>query len=290
MDSPIAGDALGVEPKIGGAGFTPRKPVPFLALLQDLAASFRTPGFWLYGAWIDTSLRYRSQAFGPVWMIMGTLVFVLVLGSLYSQVLGDTNPVYFGHLAAGYVLWIFMQQLLVQSARLFANNRNMIQNGYVKYADYELRLFVNGLITLAHNLLVVVGVMVVTQIALTSAAWVLFLTVPLLMVTLLGAAFLFSIIGARYPDFFELLQTLLRLGFFITPIIWTVSGVGKGALIGPFLYLNPFYYLIEIVRGPLIYGYVPWIEIGAVTAAAVVVWLLACAVYARAKPYIPLWS
>jgi ABC-type polysaccharide/polyol phosphate export permease len=292
MDSPTPGNAqvLGAEAKQSSARTkTRRRPISVTELIRDVIASLRTPGFWLYGAWIDTSLRYRSQALGPMWMIAGTLVFVLVLGTLYSQVFSTQNPLYYAHLATGYVCWIFMQQLLVKSARLYSHNRNMIQNGYVKYADYVLRLFSAQLINFVHNLLVVAGVLLVTQVPLTSAAWILLLTVPLLMVTLLGACFLIAVIGARYPDFGELLQTTLRLAFFVTPIIWYPGAVGKGAIIGPFLYLNPFYYLIEIVRAPLVYGHVPWLEIGVVAATTVIIWALASDVYARAKPYIPLW-
>ena len=258
-------------------------------LIRDVVASLRTPGFWLYGAWIQTSVRYRSQALGAFWMVAGTVAFVTLLGTLYSQILGGDNPYYFGHLAAGYVFWIFMQQLLVKSSRLFQQNGSMIQNGYVNYADYVLREFMVQLINLAYNLIVIIGAMVVTQILPTPAIMALFLTVPLLMLMILGACFFFSVLGARYPDFGEFLQTLMRLAFFLTPIIWSVGTTGKGGAIGPFIYLNPFYYMIEIVRGPLIYGVVPWFEIGVVALLALVAWALACAAYRRAKPYIPLW-
>ena len=105
---------------------------------------------------------------------------------------------------------------------------------------------------------------------------------------MVGACLLLSVVAARYPDIAELTQTLLRLFFFITPIIW-MPGAGKGAAIGAFIYANPFYYLLEIVRGPLVYGQVPWFEIGVVAAAVPIIWLAAALAYARAKPYVPLW-
>jgi ABC-type polysaccharide/polyol phosphate export permease len=58
---------------------------------------------------------------------------------------------------------------------------------------------------------------------------------------------------------------------------------------GAFLYANPFYYLIEVVRGPLVYNQVPWLEIGVVAAAVPLIWLITAVVYARAKPFIPMW-
>ncbi len=266
-----------------------RRSLPVSILLRDLADSMRAPGFWLYGAWIDTNIQYRSQALGAFWMVASTIVFVGVLGTLYSQVLNIGDDRYYAHLATGYVLWSFIQMGLTKSGRIYSKERSMIQNGYVKYTNYVLRLFTGQLINLSYNLLVVAGAIALTPVVLTSAIFILLLTIPLFLLAVLGMGFLLSVVGARYSDLPELIQTIMRLGFFVTPIIWVATATGKGALIGPFLYLNPFYYLIKIIRGPLVYGEVPWLEIGAVAAAIPVIWILASLAYSRAKPYIPLW-
>lgn len=267
-----------------------RSSPSIVSLIQDLVASFRAPGFWLYGAWIDTSLEYRAQALGAFWGVAGTLLFVVLLGTLYSHVLPNRHQSFYVHLATGYVLWVFMQQTLSVSARIYTSNRSMIENGYVKYPDYMLRMFCAELNSLALNLIVVVGAVVLSPISLTAAPLVLFLTIPLFFAAILGICFFCSVLGARYADFAELLRTALRLGFFITPIIWVPGAAGgKSGAIGAFVYANPFYYLIEIVRAPLMSGEVPWLEIGVVTAAIPIIWFFASYAYARARPYLPLW-
>ena len=291
VDSPAPGEGhrAGSAPKKDAAdtGAIRGRPT-FLALFQDLVSSLKAPGFWLYGAWIDTNLRYRSQALGAFWMVSGTLAFVVILGTLYSRVLQTDSEIYYAHLATGFVLWIFIQQSLQQSSRLYKKNRDMIQNGYVKYADYVLRMVGGQLINLCCNLLIVVGAVALTPVHVTTADFVLLLTIPLFFLAVLGVCFLLSVVGARYPDIGELMLTVLRLFFFVTPIIWMTS-MGKGAVIGAFIYLNPFYYLLEIIRGPLVYGIVPWLEIGVVAAAILIIWLLAALAYARAKPFVALW-
>ena len=288
VDSPAPREAQrsGTAPKDTGAV---RGRPSILALFRDLVSAFKAPGFWLYGAWIDTSLRYRSQAMGAFWMVAGTLGFVLMLGTLYSRVLRADSEFYYAHIATGFVLWIFLQQSLQQSTRLFKKNQSMIQNGYVRYVDYLLRMVGGNLINLAYNLLIVVGAILLTPVHVTTAGFVLLLTIPLFFLAVLGVCFLLSVVAARYPDVAELMQTVLRLFFFVTPIIWMTSMAGKGAVIGTFIYANPFYYMLEIIRGPLVYGIVPWFEISVVAAAIPVIWLLAALAYARARPYIPLW-
>jgi len=288
--APGEGQRSGVAPKkdTGNPSAIRGRP-SILALFHDLLAAFKAPGFWLYGAWIDTNLRYRSQALGAFWMVAGTLAFVVILGTLYSRVLRSDSETYMAHVAVGFVLFMFLRQSLQLSARLFKKNQSMIQNGYVKYADYVLRMFCGQLINLGYNLLVVIGAVLLTPVQASAAGYVLLLTVPLFFLAGLGSCFFLSVLGARYPDVTELMQTLLRLFFFITPIIWIPSASGKGAAIGGFLYANPFYYLIEIIRGPLVYGVVPWIEIGVVAAAIPIIWILAALAYARAKPFVALW-
>lgn len=290
VDSPAPRDAQrsGATPKKGDADVV--RPPSRMVLLQDLIAAFKAPGYWLFGAWIDTNVRYRSQALGAFWMVSGTLLFVLLLGTLYSRVLRESSPIYYAYLATGIVLWNFIQQSIQQSTRLFKKNASMIENGYVKYVDYILRTLTGGLINLGYNLLIVVGAIALTPVEITAAYFVLILTIPLLLVLLVGICVLFSVLGARYPDIPELVQTILRVSFFLTPIIWMKGALaGKGAIVGAFIYLNPFYYMLEIIRGPVVQAVVPWFEIGVVAAAALVIWLAAGLAYARAKPYIPLW-
>lgn len=260
------------------------------SLFQDLAASLRAPGYWLYGAWIDTNIRYRSQALGVLWSVLGTLVFVVMLGTLYSAVLNNREPTFYAHLATGYVLWSFMQSSLVKSSLLYSKNRGMIQNGYVRYPDYVLRMICGELNHLLFNTVIIIGAVVLVPVTVTTAVFALLFTVPLFFLTILGACFLISVIGARYADFAEILRLILRMGFFVTPIIWMPGAIGgKAGAIGAFLYLNPFYYMLEIVRAPLVYGHVPWFEVAAVAVAAPVLWLMASLAYARARPYLPLW-
>ena len=293
VDSSKASDAraLGADPQeSSGRPKTARRSLPTMFLVHDLMGSLRAPGFWLYGAWMDTSLRHREQALGALWSVAGTLIIVVFLGTLYSVLLNNTSPIYYAHLASGYVLWIFMVGSLTRSSRLYTKNRGMIQNGYVKYPDYVLRMFCGEFNNLAYNLIVVFGAVVLTPVVFTTAVFALLFTVPLFLAAILGTCFLFSVIGARYPDFGELLRTVIRLGFFVTPIIWVPGAVGgKAGVIGAFLFANPFYYMIEIVRAPLVYAHVPWFEVGVVAAVTPVIWLMASLAYARARPYVPLW-
>jgi ABC-type polysaccharide/polyol phosphate export permease len=254
-------------------------------LLVDFYHSLWDYDYWIYSAWMDVLLKYRTTFLGPVWIVAGMALFIVVLGALYQRVLVATHPTYLAHLTIGMILWSMISQFLVSCCRVYKTHNFLILNGKVRYPDYVLKLFLTSVIILLHNMVVLVGVFLFTKVTPSPTVWVLLITIPLAVLFLLGAGFLLSVVGARFLDLSELLQSVFRIAFFITPIVWTPTLHGFGL----FLYLNPFYYLLEIIRAPIIEDRLPWLEIASVAAAIPVVWLLAMHVYTRGKNYIPVW-
>jgi ABC-2 type transport system permease protein/lipopolysaccharide transport system permease protein len=71
----------------------------------------------------------------------------------------------------------------------------------------------------------------------------------LLIVNALLASISIGMISARFRDVPRMIASLAQVLFLITPIVWTPD------LLGPRRYVaecNPFFHLIEIVRGPML--------------------------------------
>ena len=65
-------------------------------------------------------------------------------------------------------------------------------------------------------------------------------------------SFIVAIISLRFRDFPPIIQSIMRLAFFATPIIWIERDLGDFG--GLLLLINPFLWFLKIVRDPLI-GY-----------------------------------
>ncbi len=260
-------------------------------LLHDFYASARSGGSWFYSSWIDILLNYRSTFLGPIWILVGTGIFVFAVGNLYGRVVigsGGTN-IYLAHLAIGITVWYFITQSIVGSCTVFSTNKSNILDGADTYPDLILKLVMTNLIYLLHNSVIIVLVFVVVELKLSSAALVLLLTLPLVLANILWMCVIVAILGARYGDLEELLHSVLRLLFFVTPILWVPHKDVRGPIIDLLLYLNPFYYLVEVIRVPLVYGQVPALEISVMLAALPLGWLAASLLYARTRWSIALW-
>ena len=255
----------------------------------DLYQSFKARGFWLYSAWVEVLLGYRSTLLGPLWSVIGTAFFVFVIGALFKTMMGAKGDLYIVHLAVGYVLWQYLSKTIVQSTKFFQSNSSGILDGIATYTDVVLKESLKNLITLVHNCLIVLIAFMYIGVLPSFTSFIILLTVPLVLAVVFFVSMTLAIIGARYPDLVEILSAVMRLMFFITPILWVPGEGSRGVLFDAVLYFNPFYYLIEIIRGPLVYGKMPYFEIAVVGVALLLGWLVASLLYARTKSVIALW-
>ena len=108
---------------------------------------------------------------------------------------------------------------------------------------------VRNLLVLAHNVLVIVVVFVIFAV---WPGWHALLVVPALVVWVLDALALSLLLGAfcaRFRDIMPIVNSVMQIAFFMTPVIWKPEQLGSGVEKLP---LNPFFDLLEIVRSPLL--------------------------------------
>jgi lipopolysaccharide transport system permease protein len=97
-----------------------------------------------------------------------------------------------------------------------------------------------------------------------------------------------GILAARYRDLPKTVDSVLPILMFLTPVIWKAESVPHRPGI-ELLNLNPFRWMLELVRSPLL-GTVPagglWI---AAFLAALVGWVMALLLFARSRERIVYW-
>ena len=83
---------------------------------------------------------------------------------------------------------------------------------------------------------------------LTSLGWLIY-GVVLMLISGLGFIFLFGAISFFYQDVKQVIHSVMRLAFLLTPIIWRKERLGDYQ---DLVFLNPFYCYIEICRNGLL--------------------------------------
>lgn len=258
-------------------------------LSGHLVASVRRPEFWAYSTWLDIVTKYRRTRLGVAWLLLPTLIFITVLGNVYSHLMGHSVAEYLPYLGVGYACWRFMLMCINDSSTVFRSHKAFIMDGRVRLTDYVLRAVAKPLFYFTFALVVVVGVLIWSPAVEWLGVASLAITLPVLVLNMVWISFCIALVGARFPDTSEFIGTVLVVGFLLTPILWHVDRFPAETTRGFIARLNPAFHLIDFVRAPTL-GHLPETNTLLVVAGMTVGgWLLMALLYRRYARFVPLW-
>jgi ABC-type polysaccharide/polyol phosphate export permease len=252
----------------------------------DLIEGLYRYQLWGTMAWQDIRLRYRRSILGPFWITLSMAILVGTLGFLYGSLFGIELHEYLPFLTLGFIFWGLLAGALNEACAAFTGAESYIKQMRLPFSIHVLQLVWRNVIILAHNFLVFVAIAVIFAIWPTPV-WLLALPgLAILVLNVTWSALLLGMICARFRDVPQIVDSLLRVAFFLTPILWMPELLPERAL---FVELNPFHHFMEVVRAPLL-GQAPdllsWIVVGSITVAG---WIAAVAVFRRFRASIPYW-
>jgi len=254
--------------------------------LADLARGLRLWRLALALGWLDIRLRYRGSMLGPFWLTISTGVMVAALGGLYSSLFKMNLRDYLPFLALSQVLWGFLAAVVSEACTTFTDAEGIIRSVRIPFFLFSARTLIRNVIALAHNIAVIVVVFAVFWV---WPGWDALLAIPALLVWIVDALALTLLLGtfcARFRDIQPIVNSVMQIMFFITPVIWKPEQLGDGAAK---LAWNPFYDLLEIVRAPLLgTGMSDMTWLGAVVYSAVLC-SVSWAFFARARGRVTFW-
>jgi lipopolysaccharide transport system permease protein len=229
----------------GGTGFA------FGMAWSDFSQGLAAWRLWVRLGWNDILQRYRRSMLGPFWLTASTAVMVIALGGLYSQLFNTPIQDFLPYLCVGLLLWNLMSSFLIEGGALFTGAESYIKQVRLPYSVYVYRSSWSKLVIFAHNFIIYFGVLLYFRIWPGAVA---LLAIPgLLLILINGAAVTLCIgmVSARFRDVPQLVNSLVQIIFFVTPIMWRPELLHGRTYIAD---LNPFYHLLEIVRAPLLGG------------------------------------
>lgn len=253
---------------------------------DDILSGWCRRELWLLLGYRDVVLRYRRSKFGPFWITISMGVMAAALGSLYSRVLDLDPNDYIPYLVIGWATWYFISALVIDSCQVFITNASAIKEINAPKSMYIYRAVWRNLIVFSLNILIYVVVVLGFQVWPGSAV---LLVVPALLIYLINGMWLGMLLGTlnvRYRDIAQMVGNVMRLMFFMTPIIWSADSDRVPSFVIDF---NPFYYFIEIVRAPLLGSVPPLYMWGVVLLITLTGCLTSLYVYSRYSSRIPFW-
>ncbi len=253
---------------------------------NDLIAALMAYDLWSFLAWQDIKIRYRRSKIGPFWLTLSMAIFCGALGVVYSQLFKVEISELLPFLTIGFVMWSFIAGCLGEMPNLFVENASYVKEMHINLLTIHLRALARSIIILGHNLLIILGVYLYFGV---WPGWCGLLVFPgffLVLLNLVAVGVALSIVGARFRDTSQITQSILQVGFFVTPIFWLPRLLPEDSWV---VAINPMAHFIDLVRSPLL-GHAPQVGSwqGSLVTLVVSVFL-AVAVYRSKSGRIAFW-
>ena len=261
----------------------PRHTERALADLRDGLSQWRLA---LALARLDLRNRYRGSVLGPLWMSLSSLIMLIGLGLLYGALFKFKLSNYLPHLAVSLIVWQWMAGFINDSCATLTSAEGVIRQMRLPYTLHALRVAFRNTFVAAHSLaLIPIVFLIFGQVPGPEAL----LAIPglvLISINMLAGGLLLGMVCARFRDIPPIVANVVQLAFFVSPILWKPELLGDAMV---WMAFNPFYALLETVRGPLLEGGGPplaWLAAIFYTTLHVV---LAGFLFARFRSRIAFW-
>lgn len=298
-------------------------PIPtsgrtFARAIADIRDGLRERELWSHLGWQDIKQRYRRSVLGPFWITISQGVLALGLGLLYSQLFKLHLPTFLPYIVTGFIVWSFISGCLTDGMETFITNEGLIKHLPAPLTVYAARTVWRQTVMFAHNLIVYVVIVVIffgglnhpyglqtgacdpssTGICHPGFGWYSLTAIPAFVLLAANAGWVtlfLGVISTRFRDFPQLIGSIIQLMFYMTPIVWPIdqlyAGGGRDAVSWalPFVYFNPFYHVVQIIRAPLIGQAVngwSWVVVLGITVAG---WALALLVMRNYRSRVSYW-
>lgn len=222
----------------------------FLLAVKDVFAGLTSYKFWTFMSLSEIRRRYRRTVIGPFWTTLSLGIFIGCMGYLLSAV-WHSSPVFFlPYFCSGYISWILIQTTIMESCVTFTSSESYIRQVALPYTNYACLIAWRNIIIFCHHLVILLIVLWYAKVAINFNTLLIFPALVIFFITATWVAILLGMVCARFRDIQQIINSLLQLAMFVTPVMWKPEQLGpKGALVSA---INPLYHYTSIIRLPLI--------------------------------------
>lgn len=217
-------------------------------------------------AWIEFLLamtlkeiraRYKHATLGFLWVIINPLMQMFALGFVFQFFVPVQVDNYFLFLFSGLLPWTFFSMSLNKATPSIVYERSLIQKSKFPREVIPLSIIFSNFFHMSISFLLLGLLLIADKVifeSYTLVATIQYILRFLLLIPVLswlviftsGVSLLTATLNVRYRDIYFMVQALLPLWFYATPVIYTLELLPE--VFYPILYLNPVTGVVELVH------------------------------------------
>jgi teichoic acid transport system permease protein len=194
--------------------------------------------------------KYQMHYLGILWQFFNPAIQIFIYWLIFGLGIRNGHPVgdvpFFAWLIAGLIPWFFISPSIIQGSNSVYSKVNLVAKMNFPVSVLPSIVIVSNVV----QLIVMLGVLGVVLFIYQLNPGMYLLQLPYYLAAMLLFLFAFttlcSTISTIVRDFQVILQSLMRMMLYLTPILWVPGQLPE--LLDTILKLNPIYYLINGFR------------------------------------------
>lgn len=194
--------------------------------------------------------RYNRTTFGPFWSTLILITTVFTIGPLYGYLFSSQDDNYIINLALGLYVWYFISNSINDGTVSFVSSSQLYKIKNLGTAFPPLKSVILNFFISMHQITGLILIFCIFDISLLIQLPTIIIFMFLFIFLIFPLVYLISLISLKLRDITYIINSLLNILFFLSPIIWTKDFLPENKII--FVDINPIYHILNILRGCVI--------------------------------------
>ena len=190
----------------------------------------------------DLDSRFRGPLLGYSWAIIEPLLLALVYSFVFGIIVGRSDPLYPAIVMIGVIGWSLFARCMTGTTKTLTSNASMFQFTKIPKSVFAVSNMMTNYLLSCISLFALIPFIYLNELSIGISY--LMLPIYLLLLALTGTTLglLLAPSAVRIPDLVNIVQFLSRVGFFLSPVMWTYQMLSGKFGTGRYLvlaHLNP---------------------------------------------------
>lgn len=221
----------------------------------------------------DVRGKYKGSFLGVLWSFINPLLSVIVYAIVFHYIMRFNIDHYLIYLIAGIIPWTFFTSAINTGMNSILFNADIIKKVYFPRLILPISSVTSCLVNFLISCIIILLFVVFSGIGISIYLVFLPIVVIIQYVLCLGIAFILSAIEIYVKDVEHIINFIISMLFYVTPILYTPDYVPSNMKF--ILKLNPMAYIIDAYHSVFYYKSMPNLfELGIVFVFSLLVLLI----------------
>jgi lipopolysaccharide transport system permease protein len=199
---------------------------------------------------LNLKVHHRNSYIGPLWNVITNVIIIITLSVAYYPYHRDNFIFYISYLSIGVFFWRYISYTINESLSLLEKKKNVLKEVNINMKCFIFEIVFSNFFRLLYAFPIIIFLLIMNDENFYKNFLLFFLIILLIITNLIFLTYSTSIISLIYSDIKTIIENIMWILFFATPIIWLEDSIN--IKIKYLLNFNIFYHFFNIIRMPLL--------------------------------------